>query len=387
MDKRWASVILSGGQGRRMGCVDKGGLTFDGVLFKERIRRQLLGLKLPCYISRAFYPGLGAQEDGLPVIEDAVTGQDGEWIGPMGGIWSCFNETGFDGLFFVSCDMPLFREQMARILMERWKPGVDAVLWRTRDGRQQPLCGFYSRTCLGAIEACIERRDYRLRSFLAAIRCEVVETGMEHIPDTWFMNVNSPETYRKLNERSVPVLAVSGRKDTGKTTLLAMLVETMHRSGIRCAVIKHDGHDFEADMPGTDSRRLKDAGAMGTVVYSAGKFSMTKDQPSMEAGDFFRFFPEADIILLEGQKYSDYPKLEVLRRDISDISVCSPETVLAYVWSGGEGTGRLPSNYVETESGDTCPVFVSGQRDQLVELVIGFMDHGGACPGDGRKAL
>lgn len=44
----------------------------------------------------------------------------------------------------------------------------------------------------------------------------------------------------------------------------------------------------------------------------------------MKAEDFFCFFPEADIIFLEGQKYSDYPKLEVLRKEISEIPVCRP---------------------------------------------------------------
>lgn len=372
MDDRWGCVILSGGQGRRMGGVDKSGLELEGETFRERIRGQLLELGMPCYISRGCCQNKDEAEEGLPVIADAYRGEDGEGTGPMGGIRTCLEKTGLDGLFFVSCDMPLFRAEMARILLERKKPDVDAVLWRTRDKRLQPMCGFYAGSCLDALGGCMERGDYRMTHLLADIRWEAVETAEEHIPDTWFLNVNSPETFRKLEQRRTPVLAVSGRKDTGKTALLELLVGGLRRAGIRAAVIKHDGHEFQPDVPGTDSRRLKDAGAIGTVVYSAGRYCLTKDQPSMEAEDFFRFFPEADIIFLEGRKHSDYPKLEVLRKEISCHPVCRPETVLAYVWSGETAWNE------ERKGAAGRPVLSASQKDELLETVIGFMD---ACSG------
>ena len=37
----------------------------------------------------------------------------------------------------------------------------------------------------------------------------------------------------------------------------------------------------------------------------------------MKAEDFFGFFPESRHFFLEGQKGFDYPKLEVLRREVS----------------------------------------------------------------------
>ena len=387
----WGSVILSGGQGRRMGGIDKGGLDFKGVSFRGHIQKQLQALGIPSYLSRACYAGNGDREGGLEVIEDAVKGAEGEWIGPMGGIWSCFQSTGLEGLFFVSCDMPLFRKEMAAILMERWEPGVDAVLWRTRDGRIQPICGFYADTCLEALGDTIRRGNYRLMKFLNAVRCIVVDTSEAHIPDIWFANVNSPSAYRSLGELRTPVLAVSGRKDTGKTALLEMLVRELDRVGIRSAVIKHDGHEFEADVPGTDSRRIKDAGAYGTVVYSGRKFSMTKEQPSMVAEDFFGFFPEADIIFLEGQKYSDYPKLEVLRKEVSNVPVCRPETVLAYIWSGEDGPGGedawsggdCPGG--EKHRNEKCPVLTAAQKDRILEIVIEHMDR--YSRGDGGDEL
>ena len=42
-------------------------------------------------------------------------------------------------------------------------------------------------------------------------------------------------------------------------------------------------------------------------------------------------FPEVDVILLEGFKYSEYPKIEVIRKGNSLESVCDPKNLLGIV--------------------------------------------------------
>ena len=49
------------------------------------------------------------------------------------------------------------------------------------------------------------------------------------------------------------VLAVSGVHNSGKTTLLEKLLPVLRSRGLKVGVIKHDGHDFTPDVPGTDS--------------------------------------------------------------------------------------------------------------------------------------
>ena len=63
------------------------------------------------------------------------------------------------------------------------------------------------------------------------------------------------------------VLAVSGVHNSGKTTLLEKLLPVLRSRGLKVGVIKHDGHDFTPDVPGTDSYRLREAGAEGVAVY------------------------------------------------------------------------------------------------------------------------
>lgn len=108
--------------------------------------------------------------------------------------------------------------------------------------------------------------------------------------------------------RRPKVLAVSGEKNTGKTTLIAALLPKLAARGLRVAVIKHDGHSFTPDVPGTDTHRFLTAGAVGAAVYDAEKYMLTKREPTDELA-LCAHFPQADLILLEGLKHSPHPKL------------------------------------------------------------------------------
>ena len=104
------------------------------------------------------------------------------------------------------------------------------------------------------------------------------------------------------------LFAISGYKHTGKTTLITKLIPILTDRGYKVAVIKHDGHDFEGDVPGTDSYKHFQVGAYGTAVFSENKVLIHKRASGVDESILMHAFPEADIILLEGFKGSDYPK-------------------------------------------------------------------------------
>lgn len=136
------------------------------------------------------------------------------------------------------------------------------------------------------------------------------------------------EMKEQKGQKGQLILAVSGVKNSGKTTLIASLLSKLEQKGLKAAVIKHDGHEFEADIPGTDTWRFGEAGACGTLVFSGTKYMMVKYQPAPETDELIACFPEADVVLLEGFKYSEYPKIEVIRRGNSSRSVCDPRFLL-----------------------------------------------------------
>lgn len=110
-------------------------------------------------------------------------------------------------------------------------------------------------------------------------------------------------------------LAISGYKNAGKTTLIERLIPRLTEVGLKVGVIKHDGHEYTADTPGTDSFRFFEAGAYASAVYDRQKFTVTKRE-AIDEEKLLSFMAGADIVLLEGAKHTDYPKLEVIRGEL-----------------------------------------------------------------------
>ncbi len=138
------------------------------------------------------------------------------------------------------------------------------------------------------------------------------------------------------------VAAVSGVKNSGKTTFLEKLIPVLTARGYQVAVIKHDGHEFEADVEGRDTFRLKEAGAYGCGIFSGSRFMVVKDDAGIDERKMLDLFPEADVILLEGMKNSSYPKFEIVRRGVSTGMVCAKETLLGLVTDTGLCLENVP---------------------------------------------
>ncbi len=127
-----------------------------------------------------------------------------------------------------------------------------------------------------------------------------------------------------------PVIAITGVKNSGKTTLVVKLVQALVARGLAIATIKHDAHQFEPDVPGRDSFRHRAAGAYGTAVFDKDKSMVIKDGQQTIEG-LIAMFPEADIILLEGAKETAWPKIEIVRHGNSTAPVCDPKTLIGLV--------------------------------------------------------
>ena len=72
----------------------------------------------------------------------------------------------------------------------------------------------------------------------------------------------------------IPVLTFTAYSNTGKTTYLEKLIPCLKSAGLRIAVIKHDAHDFQADIEGKDSWRFAQAGADIVAVASKRQFAL-----------------------------------------------------------------------------------------------------------------
>lgn len=134
-----------------------------------------------------------------------------------------------------------------------------------------------------------------------------------------------------IKEKKPKVFAVSGIKNSGKTTLVEKLVTSLTALGYKVGVIKHDGHEFVADHEGTDSYRHKSAGAKSVIVYSNTKMMLIKDHEKPSIDTLLQYQQDMDIVIIEGMKYSSLPKIEIIRGEISTTSICDPSTLMAIV--------------------------------------------------------
>lgn len=109
------------------------------------------------------------------------------------------------------------------------------------------------------------------------------------------------------------IIVICGIKNSGKTTLICKVIPKLVEAGLKVATMKHDGHDFESDVPGTDSYCHQKAGAYGTAVFSNNRFMLTKQTAQISEKTLIGFFSDADLIIIEGMKDSTYDKIEVIR--------------------------------------------------------------------------
>ncbi len=131
----------------------------------------------------------------------------------------------------------------------------------------------------------------------------------------------------------IPIISVVGKSDVGKTTFLEKLVRELKSKGYRVAVIKHDTHGFEVDHPGKDSWRMAQAGSDVVVISSADKVAMIKKTSQELSLDQLEahIMGGVDIVLTEGYKSADKPKIEISRAEVSDELLCTEQELLALV--------------------------------------------------------
>lgn len=120
-----------------------------------------------------------------------------------------------------------------------------------------------------------------------------------------------------------PVIAIVGRKNSGKTTLLVALAAELRRRGYRVASMKHGHHRFEIDHPGRDSwRHVHEGGVEAVLLVSAGKIALVMNSPEEPDPEVLlrRHYAgqEFDLILVEGYKDGPFPKIEIHRRGVHD---------------------------------------------------------------------
>ena len=132
---------------------------------------------------------------------------------------------------------------------------------------------------------------------------------------------------------NIPIISVVGKSDAGKTTFIEKLIKELKYRDIRVCTIKHDVHGFDIDKPGKDTWRHAKAGADTVVISSHEKMAMIKKvQEELSLDQIAQMVSsDIDIIITEGYKRSNKPKIEISRSERGTQLLCSPEELIAVV--------------------------------------------------------
>lgn len=129
-----------------------------------------------------------------------------------------------------------------------------------------------------------------------------------------------------------PIVAVVGKSDAGKTTFLEKLLKELKHRKIKVGTVKHDVHGFDIDKPGKDTWRHAQAGADAVVISSPSKVAIIKKvEEELTLDQVAEAVSDMDIVLTEGYKRSNKPKIEINRTAHSTELLCTPDELIALV--------------------------------------------------------
>ena len=338
-------ALLAGGRSVRMG-EDKIFAPFNGATLIEWMRDRFAPLFPHVFVvtrEPSRFHGLG-----LPVVNDALPD-----TGSAVGLYTAVLAAPTERVICLACDMPFVTPRFLRQLAEQ-SEGFDVFVPRHGEF-MQPLCAVYSKRTLDAYRTFIASGGRRIFDIYPDFNTGYLEMdgGEYGDPDRLFMNINTPAELEAARRRiaeegggwraalqpriqafmdasPLPVVSFIGKKKSGKTTVLLGVIGELRERGHRVAAIKHDTHGFEIDIPDTDSYRFRQLGTEVVGISSPWNYVWqvkTTEEPPL--GELIRQIREpVDIVITEGFKRQDAPKIEVSRRARSTELVSTPDELI-----------------------------------------------------------
>jgi molybdenum cofactor guanylyltransferase/molybdopterin-guanine dinucleotide biosynthesis protein MobB len=327
-------IVLAGGQGQRMGGVDKalqplGDKPLIGHVI-QRIAPQVRTLAISANGDRE-----RLSTYGLPVLADPDDLGIGPFPGPLAGLlaglrWAMTLRPEPRWLLTVPTDTPFLPWSLVHALS---RAKMRVALARSDSGLQ-PTCALWPVNLAGPLAEFLLKGGRSIRDWCKAIDANgapserttsaathfgPILVGRQRVDP--FFNINDPDQLALAARWTAPrqaVLGVAGWKNSGKTTLTERLVAEIVRRGLSVSTLKHAHHSFDVDHAGTDSFRHRLAGAREVAIVSQHRFALMHelgDAPEPDFDTMLGKLAPSDLVLAEGYKSVDIPKIETRADD------------------------------------------------------------------------
>lgn len=170
------------------------------------------------------------------------------------------------------------------------------------------------------------------------------------------------------------VFGIVGTKNSGKTTLTALLVKHLSARGFTVSTAKHSHHSFDIDHQGTDTYQHREAGAKEVLISSSKRWALmhetqhplsNEDEPCLE--QLIANLSPVDLLLVEGFKQANHPKLQCLRKGIADDLLTDDTSSLS-----ASNIIALASDSPEDFSQQSLPVFNVDNINTIADFIINY---------------
>ncbi|MBL7181010.1 MAG: molybdopterin-guanine dinucleotide biosynthesis protein B [Desulfobacterales bacterium] len=148
-----------------------------------------------------------------------------------------------------------------------------------------------------------------------------------------------------------PIISIVGKSGSGKTTLIEKLIPELKSRGYRIGTVKHAFHKLDMDKKGKDSWRHKAAGADTVIVVSHDTIAMVKDRPLGSLDDLERYIDDLDLVITEGFKQKNKPKIEICRAARNTEPLCRDNSDLVALVTDMETNLNVPAFGLEDIKG------------------------------------
>ena len=347
-------VILAGGKGRRMGGKEKALIRLLDRPLLSYVLEKVSGKVAPIALNiNTNFDDF--QKFGYKIIKDPIKGH----LGPLAGILASLNwakEINQDWVLTLPCDTPFLPKNLVQSMVEAKNktPEVDLVVAKSR-GFNHPVVALWKSDINNKLQNALNEGVRKIDIFTAQLKIAYVDfDNIQNSDFDPFTNLNAPQDLilaQQILGKLPPLFGLAGWSGSGKTTLSTKLIRNFTKIGINVGTLKHAHHKFDIDKPGKDSYNLRKAGAKPVIISSKERFALIQENDQNEEKSLFKILEmfskepinKCDIIVVEGYKNENIPKLEVHRSIINKPFLFNNDKNIFAIASDNEKVTTIPS--------------------------------------------
>ena len=347
-------VILAGGKGRRMGGKEKALIHLLDRPLLSYVLEKVSGKVAPIALNiNTNFDNF--QKFGYKIIKDPIKGH----LGPLAGILASLNwakEINQDWVLTLPCDTPFLPKNLVQSMVEAKNktPEVDLVVAKSR-GFNHPVIALWKSDINNKLQNALNEGVRKIDIFTAQLKIAYVDfDNIQNSDFDPFTNLNAPQDLilaQQILGKLPPLFGLAGWSGSGKTTLSTKLIRNFTKIGINVGTLKHAHHKFDIDKPGKDSYNLRKAGAKPVIISSKERFALIQENDQNEEKSLFKMLEmfskepinKCDIIVVEGYKNENIPKLEVHRSIINKPFLFKNDKNIFAIASDNEKVTTIPS--------------------------------------------